>query len=289
MKIAVTGKNGQIVQSLLAIASKDFEVIAIGRPELDLTVLETIFPRLAAIEPDIIISAAAYTAVDQAQDEPELAYAVNAKGAGAVSEAAAKLGIPIIHISTDYVFDGEKIGKYTETDQPNPKTVYGATKLQGEILVSRFNLKHIILRTAWVYSPYGNNFLKTMLKLASERKEIHVVSDQHGNPTSAENIATIILMLCHYIQIKSFKDWGVYHVVDNSETTWYDWAKFIFESAGIEIVTHPINTSDYPSKAQRPKNSSLATDKIKKILSCEMQNLKPSTLRVIQRLKAPTV
>ena len=285
MKIVVTGKNGQVVQSLLAIAGEGVEIIAAGRPELDLAIPDTIFSTLANIKPDIVISAAAYTAVDQAEEEPELSYIVNANGAGAVSKAAAILDIPIIHLSTDYVFDGTKIGLYSEADLPNPKTVYGASKLQGERLVQEFNSKHIILRTAWVYSPYGNNFLKTMLKLGSERDEINVVSDQKGNPTSAANIAATILKISHAILDQSFKDWGVYHLVDNSETTWFDWASFILNHAGYSTIVHPINGDQYPSKAQRPQNSSLSTEKIKRVFSCNIQDWQSSTCLVINQLQ----
>lgn len=285
MKIAVTGKNGQVVQSLLALADENYEIIALGRPELDLAIPESIFSTLVNIKPDIVISAAAYTAVDKAEDEPELAYIVNANGAGAVSEATAKLNIPIIHLSTDYVFDGKKIGLYSEEDQPNPKTVYGASKLQGESLVRKHNPKHIILRTAWVYSPYGNNFLKTMLRLAQERDEINVVSDQHGNPTSANNIATTILRICQSVRNKDFKDWGLYHLVDGSETTWFDWASYALKYAECEVIVHPIKGKDYPAKAQRPQNSKLSTEKLKRVFACNMQDWKYSTQLVINQLK----
>ncbi|UCA47063.1 dTDP-4-dehydrorhamnose reductase [Pseudochrobactrum sp. XF203] len=285
MKIAVTGKNGQVVQSLLALADEDHEVIALGRPDLDLAIPETIFSALAAVKPDFIISAAAYTAVDKAEDEPELAYTVNANGAGAVSAAAAKLNIPIIHLSTDYVFDGRKFGLYSETDQPNPTTIYGASKLQGEYLVQKHNSKHIILRTAWVYSPYGNNFLKTILRLGRERDEIKVVSDQHGNPTSAENIAATILKVCQSVSKGNFKDWGIYHLVDDLETTWFEWASYIIKIAKYKAIIHPINSTDYPSKAQRPQNSRLSNKKLKQAFSLDIQDWKSSTRLVIDQLK----
>lgn len=286
MKIAVTGKNGQVVQSLLALAGDDYEIVALGRPELDLAIPETIFSTLANVKPDLVISAAAYTAVDKAEDENELAYAINASGAGTVSAAAAELDIPIIHLSTDYVFDGNKIGLYSETDQPNPKTVYGSSKLQGEILVKKHNPKHIILRTAWVYSPYGNNFLKTMLRLGRELEEIKVVADQHGNPTSAANIAATILKICQAVSSQTFNDWGVYHLVDDSETTWFDWARYILKYADYGVIVHPINGNDYPSKAQRPQNSRLSTEKIKRVFMCDMQDWKSSTRLVINQIKS---
>ena len=183
MRIVVTGREGQVARSLVERGTMcdGVEVITVARPQLDLTRPETIMVALAAARPDIVVSAAAYTAVDQAEDEPELARAINAVGAGAVAEAAAKLGVPVIHLSTDYVFDGRSERPYTEGDLPAPQSVYGATKLAGEKAVAEANPHHLILRTAWVYSPFGKNFVKTMLRLAAERDEIAVVADQWGN------------------------------------------------------------------------------------------------------------
>lgn len=285
MRIAVTGKNGQVVRSLLTLANDSIEIIACGRPELDLITPNSIYAALAAAKPDVIISAAAYTAVDKAEDEPEIAYAVNAKGAGAVAEATARLNIPIIHISTDYVFDGTKSGLYDETDLPNPQNVYGMSKLEGERLVAAANARHIILRTAWVYSPYSNNFLKTMLRLGHERTEIGVVSDQHGNPTSAANIAATILNICHAIINKNFHNWGIYHLVDDSETTWYGWAEYIFSCANLKVNIKPVKGADYPSKVQRPTNSRLSTQKLKHVFSCSLHDWKTSTQHVINELE----
>lgn len=284
MKIVVTGKNGQVVRSLLTLANGNIEIIALGRPELDLASPTSIYATLAAVNPDVIISAAAYTSVDKAEDEPELAYAVNSTGAGAVAEAAAKLSIPIIHISTDYVFDGTKPGLYNETDAPNPQSIYGASKLEGERLVAAANARHIILRTAWVYSPYGNNFLKTMLRLGRDRTEISVVSDQHGNPTSAANIAATIVNICHALTNENFRDWGIYHLVDDSETTWFDWAEYIFLCANLPVSIKPIKGADYPSKAQRPTNSRLSTEKLNRTFSCSLHDWKASTQLVINEL-----
>lgn len=285
MRLAVTGKNGQVVRSLLALSSSETEIVALGRPEFDLTSPNTIYAALAAMNPDVIISAAAYTAVDKAEDEPELAYAVNATGAGAIAEAAAKLNIPVIHISTDYVFDGTKSGLYIETDEPNPKTIYGASKLEGERLVAAANAKHVILRTAWVYSPYGNNFLKTMLRLGRDRTEISVVSDQQGNPTSAANIAATILNICHVITNNNFHNWGIYHLVDDSEATWCRWAEYIFQYANLPVNIKPIKGTDYLSKAQRPTNSRLCSEKLKRTFSCELHDWKSSTQVVINEIE----
>ncbi|TIM17034.1 MAG: dTDP-4-dehydrorhamnose reductase, partial [Mesorhizobium sp.] len=185
MRLVVTGRDGQVAASLLEAgpAAAGVEVIAIGRPQLDLARPDTVIEAIAAAKPDIVVSAAAYTAVDQAEDEPDLAFAVNAVGAGKVAQAASRLGVPVIHLSTDYVFDGTKDAAYVETDATAPRSVYGASKLAGEQAVASANPHHLILRTAWVYSPFGKNFVKTMLRLAADRDEIAVVADQWGNPT----------------------------------------------------------------------------------------------------------
>ncbi|RWD49471.1 MAG: dTDP-4-dehydrorhamnose reductase, partial [Mesorhizobium sp.] len=192
MRLAVTGREGQVAASLIERGGRDVEVVAIGRPALDLTRPETIFAALEAVRPDIVVAAAAYTAVDQAEDEKDLAFAINAAGAGKVAEAAAKLCVPVVQLSTDYVFDGTKDGAYVETDATAPLGVYGASKLAGEEAVAAANPRHLILRTAWVYSPFGKNFVKTMLRLAADRDEISVVADQWGNPTSALDTADAI-------------------------------------------------------------------------------------------------
>ena len=286
MKIAVTGKNGQVVQSLLARADEGFEIIALGRPELDLAMPETIFSALAAVQPDFVISAAAYTAVDKAEDEPDLAYLINANGAEAVSDAAAKLNVPIIHISTDYVFDGSKSSPYLEEDLTNPKNIYGSSKLKGEQLVAAANPKHIIIRTSWVYSPYGINFLKTMLRLAGTHKEISVVSDQWGAPTSAIELATAIKHVVECIsRDAAFNSWGIYNFSGAGVTNWADFAREIFKhssklrNSSVNVID--IMTSDYHSKACRPKNSKISTDKFENEFKYTIPNWKVSLKEVL--------
>ncbi|WP_075655098.1 dTDP-4-dehydrorhamnose reductase [Pseudochrobactrum sp. B5] len=266
MKIAVTGKNGQVVQSLLARDDDGFEIIALGRPELDLAAPETIYPALAAVQPDLVISAAAYTAVDKAEDEPDLAFAINAIGAGAVSKAAAKLNIPIIHISTDYVFDGTAECAYVESDMPNPQNVYGISKLEGERLVALNNQNHLILRTSWVYSPFGNNFMKTILRLSENRSEIQVVFDQVGNPTSALEIASAILhVLKNHKLNNSFNGWGVYNFSGGTSCCWADFAERILNLSvnknEIQCRIVHIPSESYPTRAKRPMNSRLSNAK----------------------------
>lgn len=268
MRLVVTGRAGQVARSLVerAHTHPDIEVVALGRPELDLAKPETIERALVAARPDLVVSAAAYTAVDQAEDEPELAFAVNGVGAGHVAEAAAALGVPVIHLSTDYVFGGSGEGAYKEDDEPAPRSVYGTSKLAGERAVAKANPRHLILRTAWVYSPFGKNFVKTMLKLAVDRDEIAVVADQWGNPTSALDIADAILLSARILHgNKGFAAFGVYHLAGTGETNWSGFARHILDTSqalgGPYARVRDISTADYPTKVLRPANSRLSTQK----------------------------
>lgn len=290
MRLVVTGRDGQVVKSLVerAGALPGFEVIAVGRPELDLAKPETIAPALAAARPDLVVSAAAYTAVDQAEDEPDLAFAINGAGAGHVASAAASLGAPVIHLSTDYVFDGSGQGAYTEADEPRPRSVYGASKLAGEQAVAQANPRHLILRTAWVYSPFGRNFVKTVLKLAAERDEIAVVADQWGNPTSALNLADGILEASTKLRDASFASFGVHHLAGSGETNWSDFAGHILRTSralgGPHARVRGIATADYPTKAQRPVNSRLSTEKFEATFGWTAPDWRKSTEEVVRRL-----
>ena len=282
MRIAVTGREGQVARSLLATAPSGIEVIAIGRPELDLANPASVLPALAAAQPDVIVSAAAYTAVDKAESEPDSAFAVNAAGAGAVSEAAAKLGIPVIHLSTDYVFSGENPAPYVETDPTGPISVYGSTKLEGELRVAAGNADHVILRTAWVYSPFGANFVKTMLRLAETRDELRVVADQRGCPTAALDIADAILAIA--ARLKADPDpalRGTFHLTGTGEATWADFATEIFAQSralgGNSVVVTPITTAEYPTPARRPANSRLSGDKLAATYGIRLPDWKSST------------
>ncbi|MET3597485.1 dTDP-4-dehydrorhamnose reductase [Mesorhizobium shonense] len=291
MRLAVTGREGQVALSLIEAARgrEDVEVVAVGRPALDLARPETVFPALAAARPDIVVSAAAYTNVDQAEDEKELAFTVNATGAGKVAEAAAGLGVPVIHLSTDYVFDGAKDGAYVVTDATAPLGVYGASKLAGEKAVAAANPRHLILRTAWVYSPFGKNFVKTMLRLASDRDEISVVADQWGNPTSALDIADAILhAAATFDRDKAFDAFGVYHLVGTGETNWSGFARHIMEASqalgGPHASVRDIATTDYPTKAKRPPNSRLSSVKFKDVLQWRAPPWRASVEAVASRL-----
>lgn len=291
MKIVITGREGQVVQSLLEQASQrnDLDVIALGRPELDLVRPESVIAAIKAIKPDLVVSAAAYTAVDLAEDESELAFAVNATGAKAVAKAANACGVPVIHISTDYVFAGDASEAYVETDLTGPRSVYGSSKLEGERLVTQANAKHIILRTAWVYSPFGKNFVKTMLKLAETRDALSVVSDQWGNPTSALDIADAIIQVSDHLKAEpEFSGYGIYHLAGTGDTNWSGFARAIFnESAklsGPVAAVVDITTADYPTKAVRPANSCLSTAKFQEVFGRSMPHWQSSLRNVVSRL-----
>jgi dTDP-4-dehydrorhamnose reductase len=290
MRIAVTGTKGQVVTALIEKASQTgVEIITVGRPQLDLAVPDSVQAALRAARPDVIVSAAAYTAVDKAESEPELAFAVNAEGAGAVAEAAAVLGVPIIHLSTDYVFGGDKAKPYVETDPTGPVSVYGRSKLAGEIKVAAATANHVILRTAWVYSPFGANFLKTMLRLAETRDTLKVVADQHGQPTSALDIADGVIAVAR--SLASDKDpalRGVFHITASGHGSWADFAEAIFAGlkarTGKTVTVEHITTADYPTPARRPTNSRLDSDKLLQAYGIVLPDWRVSTKAVLDRL-----
>jgi len=291
VRLVVTGRDGQVAASLLEAgqAHAGVEVVAIGRPELDLARPETIVDAIALAKPDVVVSAAAYTAVDLAEDEPDLAFAVNATGAGKVAEAAARLGVPVIHLSTDYVFDGSASRPYLETDATAPLGVYGASKLAGEQAVAAAGPRHLILRTAWVYSPFGKNFAKTMLRLAADRDEISVVADQWGNPTSALDIADAILHAAAMLHgDKGVSAFGTYHVAGTGETNWSGFARHILDtsqaSGGSWADVRDIATKDYPTKARRPANSRLSSAKFAAVFGWSAPEWRESTERVVRRI-----
>lgn len=293
MRLVVTGRDGQVAASLLEAGQgkAGMEVVAIGRPELDLARPETIIDAIAAAKPDIVVSAAAYTAVDQAEDEPDLAFAVNATGAGKVAEAAARLGAPLIHLSTDYVFDGSATHAYVETDATAPLGVYGASKLAGEQAVAAAGPRHLILRTAWVYSPFGRNFVKTMLRLAADRDEISVVADQWGNPTSALDVADAILHAAAALHgDKSVGAFGTYHLAGTGETNWSGFARHILDtsraSGGAWAQVRDIASKDYPTKARRPANSRLSSAKFADVFGWSAPDWRQSTEAVVRRLQS---
>lgn len=272
MRIAVTGKTGQVVQSLMErSASTDIDLVPVGRPEVDLRWATDLTRELHAVRPSAVISAAAYTAVDLAESEPAVAEQINAVGAEIVARAAARVGIPIIHLSTDYVFSGSLGRAYREDDIADPVNVYGRSKLHGERLVAGANPDHVIIRTAWIYSPFGKNFARTMLSLAATRNEISVVSDQYGTPTNALDIADgIFVILRNLIANPDHKGMrGVFHMTSDGRSNWAEFATAIFTASaacgGPSALVRPILSSAYPTAARRPVNSLLNSTKLERI------------------------
>ena len=292
MKILLTGKDGQVGFALHKKLLSFGEVIATGRHELDLANPDAIKAFIDKNKPDIIINPAAYTQVDKAEVEKLLAHQINVVAPQVLAVKASELNIPIIHFSTDYVFDGLKHEPYLETDEANPQTVYGQTKWQGEEGV-RQNKKHIILRTSWVFSAHGQNFLKTILKLIQEKTSLNVVSDQIGTPTSSEALADVTYHIVKAIFNDShFKDFGTYHMTLDNETNWYRYACFITDEAkrlGLQTLMtskdiKPISSDAYPTRAKRPMNSRLDTTKIKKTFMLELPHWEEEVKRILKIL-----
>lgn len=291
MKVLVTGRQGQLVRSLLERGQHwpDHKLIAVGTPELDLASPGSAAAMIRSARPDVVVNAAAYTAVDEAENEPDIALAVNATGAGELAAAASELGAPIIHISTDYVFDGMGTGRYREEDEVGPIGAYGRTKLAGEELVRAASPAHLILRTSWVYSPFGTNFVKTMLRLADTRGELTVVGDQIGNPTSALDLADAIGVLLDRLGNSPAKEIaGTYHLAGAGEASWADFARGIFavsaELGGPSAKVRDIATREWPTRAKRPVNSRLDSSKFTQTLGFAMPDWRQSVRPVVARL-----
>ena len=295
MRVVVTGREGQIVRSLAERASDtDIEIIALGRPQLDLAWSGgAIVAAIIGARPDIIVSAAAYTQVDKAETDSGLAFAVNEKGPKALAIAASEAGVPLIHLSTDYVFDGLKPTPYVEGDPTRPNGVYGASKLAGEQAVLAEHADTVVLRTAWVYSPFGANFVKTMLRLAEDRDEVCVVADQFGNPSSALGIAGgIISVARNLVASDDVAQRGIFHMAGTGEATWADFAEGIFAASaargGPTAIVRRIGTSDYPTPARRPANSRLDCKKIARVHGVELPDWHSSVDQVVARLMQST-
>lgn len=290
MRIAVTGANGQVATALKERAPAGVEIITLGRPGLDLARLETIAPAIAAARPDVIVNAAAFTAVDLAESEEETAALVNGTAAGEVAKAAAGLGVPVIQISTDYVFDGTLDRPYREDDPTRPISAYGRSKLLGEQAVAAATANYAILRTAWVYSPFGKNFVRTMLRLAQTRDEVGVVADQAGNPTNALDIADAILAVARNLVARpdDANSRGVFHMTAQGEAVWADVAEAIFavrtEAGLASVAVRRIATADYPTPAQRPANSRLDCSKLAKAHGVTLPDWHGSLRACVSRL-----
>ncbi|UVM21689.1 dTDP-4-dehydrorhamnose reductase [Pseudomonas wadenswilerensis] len=266
--ILISGQHGQVSLELQQRLGDLAQLHVLGRDQLDLAKPEGIRERVQSLKPDLIINAAAHTAVDQAESEPELAFAINARAPGVFAEEAAKLGIPLIHYSTDYVFDGSKSSPYTEDDEPNPLGVYGRSKLAGEQAITAVGGQHLILRTSWVYSRHGRNFLLTMQRLLQEKPELRIVADQIGAPTWAGTIAQSTRALIERWQAGQAGAWGTYHLTAQGETSWFGFAQAIGEqlkARGLPCAELlPIPSSDYPTPAHRPLNSRLDCSRLQR-------------------------
>ena len=261
--ILITGAGGQVAHEL-AIARSEHRLVALSEKQLDITDLQQINDAFAEYRPDIVINAAAYTQVDRAEEESSSAYAINRDAVANLAQACNSIDSPLLHISTDYVFDGNKSGAYGEDDETSPAGVYGASKAAGDAVLQSLLERHIILRTSWVFSATGNNFVKTMLRLGAERDELGIVNDQHGCPTSARSIAAALLQISQRYLRGDEIEWGTYHFCGQPETTWYGFAQQIFQQAnGFEnLRLNEIPTSEYPTPATRPLNSVLDCSKI---------------------------
>lgn len=284
MVVLVTGANGQLGQSLQFIAKKypTIEFIFCSSTDLDITDLNKIQSVFEQFKPNFCINAAAYTAVDKAESEPEKAFAINVKGAENLATVCKENDTVLLHISTDFVFDGENTSPYTEEDFPNPTGIYGQTKLDGEKAIKNNCEKHFIIRTSWVYSQFANNFMKTMLRLASERDSLSVVNDQIGTPTNAVDLAEALIKMIEFcdeeivseiqndLQPTTYNLFGIYNFSNEGQCSWYDFAKKIFEVNNILIDLKPIPTSAFPTPAKRPNYSVLDKSKVKKVFNIDI-------------------
>ena len=270
MKILITGAGGQLGRELINQGQlKGFSVQAPSEDDMDITDLEKIDRCMAFHQPEVVINAAAYTQVDKAESEAALAFAVNTTGSANLARMCAKNKIPLVHISTDYVFDGQKGTSYLETDAISPVGVYGRSKAEGEIEIRSHLNEHIILRTSWLYGIHGHNFAKTMLKLATTKPKIRVVADQYGSPTNAADLAQTILIISDRMQFNNDVDWGTYHYCGQGVISWYNFAEKIVGLARLyaDVKTtriEPITTADYPTRALRPIYSALDCSRIQK-------------------------
>ncbi|WP_296146224.1 dTDP-4-dehydrorhamnose reductase [uncultured Flavobacterium sp.] len=284
MVVLVTGGSGQLGQSLQFVADKypQIQFHFLSSSELNIADKENCIARFSELKPDYCINAAAYTAVDKAESETEKAHLINVQGAKNLAETCQEFDATLIHISTDFVFDGNKNTPYTEEDLTNPTSVYGQTKLDGEKEIQAIWEKHFIIRTSWLYSQFANNFMKTMIRLGKEKDALSVVSDQIGTPTNAVDLAEAVVKIIEKTENTKGQTYdleslyGIYHFSNEGQCSWYDFAKEIFEINGIEIDLKPIPTSSYPTPAKRPGYSVLDKSKIKSNFQLEIKDWKES-------------
>ena len=288
MVVIVTGANGQLGQSIKFIANKypTIQFIYTDYYEMDITNIESCTNAFLKYKPQFCINTAAYTAVDKAESEPEKAHLINCIGSKNLAEVCKEYDTILLHISTDFIFDGTSKTPYLESDLPNPQSVYGQTKLEGEIAIQNTWEKHFIIRTSWVYSQFGANFMKTMLRLASERDSLSVVSDQIGTPTNAVDLAEALLTIIQSPNTHnpSLTTFGIYNFSNEGQCSWYDFAAAIFHQKEIKIDLKPIPTSAYPTPAKRPAYSVLDKKKIKDTFNIEISEWKASLVKGINQL-----
>lgn len=286
LRIAVIGMQGQLARALAEAGNAAVAVTCIGRPQLDLAKPESVAAALAAQPADLVVNAAAYTAVDRAESEPDLALAINRDGAAAVAAACARRRLPLIHLSTDYVFDGTKAAPYREDDSCQPQGVYGRSKLAGEQAVQAACPGAVILRTAWLHSPFGGNFVRTMLRLAGEGQALRVVADQKGSPTYAPDLAAAILAMAPPLAGGDAALSGIFHLAGAGAASWHDFAVAIMAAAGRTVPVTAITTADYPTPAKRPANSVLDTAKIAAAYGIRLPPWQDGLRRCVARLLA---
>lgn len=291
-RVLVVGASGQLARSIALLSnearSDSFDYQLLGRPDIDITDAASIENALDRVAPDIIVNASAYTAVDMAETEIETAFALNRDGPAALAKATASRDLPIIHVSTDYVFDGTKPAAYTEADRPNPQCVYGRSKYEGELCVAAANPRHIIIRTSWVYSEFGKNFVKTMLRLACERSALRVVADQYGNPTYAPDLANAIAAIIGNLSGAQWKAWGIFHLAGTGGTTWHGLAEAAVavaeEHGKNKVRVIPIATSDYQTAASRPANSQLNCESAFNVFGVALPTWESGVRRCVENL-----
>jgi len=306
MKTLLFGKDGQLGQEFISPLSSCSQLLAVGKAQCDLSRPEQIQSLIQAFKPDLIVNASAYTAVDQAQTQGELAALVNTHAPTVMAKEAARLGAAIVHYSTDYVFDGLKEGEYSETDPCAPLSVYGQTKYGGELGIIEHCKRHLIFRTSWVFSAHGNNFLKTILKLASQKQELKVINDQWGAPTSAALLVkTTMAVLAHNALIEGWSDkvaksdtyshWGLFNLVASGFTNWHAYARYSVDKAmqlgmgeGFTLDAtkiHATSSNDYPQVAPRPQNSRLSTEKLRSSFHLELPEWRECVDQELHKLK----
>jgi dTDP-4-dehydrorhamnose reductase len=280
MVVLVTGAAGQLGQSLQQVAQSypGIEWVFCDSTQLDIASTASITAVFSKVKPHYCINAAAYTAVDKAESEPDKAYLINATGPEYLAKACSEFGTTLVHISTDFVFDGTQNTPYTETDPTAPLGVYGASKLTGELAIQQHCNAYYIIRTSWVYSPFGNNFMKTMLRLAAERDSLSIVNDQIGTPTNALDLAAVLIELIQKDSAMEVQPYGIYHYSNEGQCSWYDFAKAIFKKNSITITVQPITTDQFPTPAKRPAYSVMDKAKIKRNFDIAILDWKESLL-----------